>query len=175
MTSRLSWCPITWQGNMGKRSNYTNDKNECLVAWIYVRHNCANLCSLFFGKSDLLIIFSWHTAKNMKNKGKLCMFSYVFSKVDCFQSKAMHPWFIFIQTKSPFNPSNRTLSKNFQSPYNNALWRHILTGYDFYSSVNWNNLVTTFMQKFQNLLYPLMLDIIVFCLVDYNMQYGLSA
>ena len=65
--------------------------------------------------------------------------------------------------------------KIFNHPYNNALWRHILTGYDFYSSVNWNNVVTTFMQKFKNLLYLLMLDIIVLCLVDYNMQYGLSA
>ena len=50
----------------------------------------------------------------------------------------------------------------------------MLTGYEFYSSVHWKNLVTTFMQKFQNLLYPIMLDIIVLCLVDYNMQDGLS-
>ena len=50
----------------------------------------------------------------------------------------------------------------------------MLTWYEFYSSVHWKNLVTTFMQKFQNLLYPIMLDIIVLCLVDYNMQDGLS-
>ena len=31
------------------------------------------------------------------------------------------------------------------------------------------------MQKYQNLLYDNLLDIIVFYLVDYNMQYGLSA
>ena len=63
----------------------------------------------------------------------------------------------------------------FNHPHDNALWRHVLTGYDLYSGGNWNNLVTTLMEKFQNLLYQIMLDIIMFCLVDYNMQYGLSA
>ena len=68
-----------------------------------------------------------------------------------------------------------TLQNFFYHPYNNALWRHILTVYDFYSSVNWNNLVTTLMQKFKKLFCPIMPDIIALCPVDYNLQYSLSA
>ena len=65
--------------------------------------------------------------------------------------------------------------KIFNHRRDNALWRHVLTGYEFYSGGKWHNLVTTLMQKFENLLYQIMLDIIVFCLLDFNMQYGLSA
>ena len=103
------------------------------------------------------------------------MFSYTFSKADCFQNKANIYDLLSHRQKAHLIPQRGDCLKIFNHPHNNALWRHILTGYDFYSSVNWNNLVTTFMQKFQNLLHPVMLDITVFYLVDYNMQYGLSA
>ena len=103
------------------------------------------------------------------------MFSYTFSKADCFQNKDNIYDLLSHRRKDHLIPQTGDWLKIFNHPHNNALWRHILTGYDFYSSVNWNNLVTTFMQKFQNLLHPVMLDITVFYLVDYNMQYGLSA
>ena len=144
---------------------------------------CMNLCKtqlckllwLVIGKSDLLIIFSWQTAKNMKYKRKLCLFSNVFNKADCFQKLlCIYNLFSYRQKAHSILQIGDCL-KIFNYPHNNALWRHILTGYDFYSSVNWNNLVTMFKQKFPSLLYPLMLDIIVSWLVEYNMQYGLSA
>ena len=40
--------------------------------------------------------------------------------------------------------------KIFNHPRDNALWRHVLTGYEFYSGGNWHNLVTTLMQTFEN-------------------------
>ena len=63
----------------------------------------------------------------------------------------------------------------FYQACNNALWRHILTVYDFYSSFVWNNLVTTFMQKFEKLFCSIMPDTTMFCHDDQNLQYSLSA
>ena len=111
----------------------------------------------------------------MKNKEKVYMFSNEFGKADCFQNKALHLLFIFTQTTSPFMLQTGDGIKVIYHPHDSALWRHILTLYDFYSSVNWNNLVTTFMQNFKKMFYAIMQDIIVLCPVDYNLQYSVSA
>ena len=98
-----------------------------------------------------------------------------FGKADILENKALYQNLIYMSVRRPFHAPTDRPFKNFHHAYNDLLWRHILPEYDFYSRVNWNDIVTTLMRQIKIYLFTAMQDMTAFYYYGCGLQYGLSA